>query len=100
MYVYCYCYYCSCFYHYDDYDDDFHSLESMLQLGLAGIVGTDLVSGHVLDFPSRSKDPNNRFLEPKYYRYYSIWALNPYYLGPWTLRVLWCVHPQIESRVP
>ena len=23
---------------------------------------------------------------PKYQYYYSIWALNPYYLGPWTLR--------------
>ena len=31
------------------------------------------------------KDPNNRVLGPKYNEYYSIWALKPYYLGPWTL---------------
>ena len=29
------------------------------------------------------QDPNNRALGPKY-NY--IWALKPYYLGPWTLR--------------
>ena len=33
-----------------------------------------------------SKDPNNRFVRPNYHQYYSIWALKPYYLGPWTLR--------------
>ena len=32
-----------------------------------------------------SKDPNNRALEPKYYNINGIWALNLYYLGPWTL---------------
>ena len=51
MYACCYCYCCSCCYYYDDEDDDLYYLESMLQLGLAGIVGTDLVSGHVVDFP-------------------------------------------------
>ena len=25
-------------------------------------------------------------LGPKYHSYYSIWALKPYSLGPWTLR--------------
>ena len=34
-----------------------------------------------------SKDPNNRVLGPKYYNIIGIWALKPYYLGPWTLRV-------------
>ena len=37
--------------------------------------------------PKASKDPNNRVLGPRYHLYYSIWALKPYYLGPWTLRV-------------
>ena len=34
-----------------------------------------------------SKDPNNRVLGPKYYIINGIWALKPYSLGPWTLRV-------------
>ena len=33
-----------------------------------------------------SKDPNNRVLGPKYHNINGIWALKPYYLGPWTLR--------------
>ena len=33
-----------------------------------------------------SNDPNNRALGPKYCNINGIWALNPYYLGPWTLR--------------
>ena len=33
-----------------------------------------------------SKDPNNRALGPNYYSIDGIRALNPYYLGPWTLR--------------
>ena len=32
-------------------------------------------------------DPNNGVLGPKYYHVNGIWALKPYYLGPWTLRV-------------
>ena len=32
-----------------------------------------------------SKDPKSRVLGPKYRYFYSIWALKPYYLGPWTL---------------
>ena len=32
-------------------------------------------------------DPNFRVLGPKYYDINGIWALKPYYLGPWTLRV-------------
>ena len=35
----------------------------------------------------RSKDPNNRVSGPKYNIVDGIWALKPYYLGPWTLRV-------------
>ena len=31
------------------------------------------------------KDPNNRVSGPKYF--VGIWALKPYYLGPWNLRV-------------
>ena len=33
-----------------------------------------------------SKDPNNRVLKPKYYAINFLWALKPYYLGPWTFR--------------
>ena len=36
--------------------------------------------------PQGSKDPNDRVLGPKYQLYSSIWALKPYYLGPWTLK--------------
>ena len=39
--------------------------------------------------PLGSKDPNNGVLGPKYYDINGIWALNPYYLGPWTLRGLY-----------
>ena len=35
------------------------------------------------------KDPNNGVLVPKYYDIHGIWALKPYYLGPWTLRVFY-----------
>ena len=38
-------------------------------------------------YPSGSKDPNSRVLEPKYYNICSIWALKPCYLGHCTLRV-------------
>ena len=34
---------------------------------------------------SGSKDPNNKVLGPKCYNINGIWALNPQYLGPWTL---------------
>ena len=34
----------------------------------------------------RVKDPNNRVSGPNYYNLTGIWALKPYYLGPWTLR--------------
>ena len=34
----------------------------------------------------RVQDPNSRVLVPEHHEYYSIWALKPYYLGPWTLR--------------
>ena len=33
-------------------------------------------------------DPNGRVLGPKCYNISGIWALKPYYLGPWTLSVL------------
>ena len=33
-----------------------------------------------------SKDSNNGVLGPKYHNVCGIWALKPYYLGPWTLR--------------
>ena len=29
----------------------------------------------------------NQVLGPKYYNIHGIWALKPFYLGPWTLRV-------------
>ena len=45
---------------------------------------TKLKKGHN---PEGSKDPNIRVLGPKYYNINGIWALIPYYLGPWTLRV-------------
>ena len=38
--------------------------------------------------PEGSKDSNNRVLGPKYYDINGIWALIPYYLSPWTLRVM------------
>ena len=37
--------------------------------------------------PQGSEDPNNRVLGPKYYNIDGIWALKPYYFGPWTLKV-------------
>ena len=40
-----------------------------------------------LHSPSGSKDPNNGVLGPKYYNIHGVWALKPYYLGPWPLRV-------------
>ena len=40
-----------------------------------------------LNYPRGSKDPNNKVLGPKYYTINGIWALKPYDLGPWTLRV-------------
>ena len=36
--------------------------------------------------PVGSKDPNSRALGPKYYNIHGIWALQPYYLGFWSLR--------------
>ena len=39
-------------------------------------------------YPDGSKDPNNRVLGPKYHLYFGLWVLKPYYLGPWTLRVI------------
>ena len=42
-----------------------------------------------LRFGSTPKGPRTQiigFLGPKYYNINSIWALKPYYLGPWTLR--------------
>ena len=47
----------------------------------------DPLKSTVEPWPWGSKDPNNRGLEPKYYNMNGIWALKPYYLGPWTLRV-------------
>ena len=44
----------------------------------------NIVEGSV-KLPKGSMDPNNRALGPKYH--YSIWALEPHYLSPWTLRV-------------
>ena len=38
--------------------------------------------------PKGPRTPENRVLGPKYHSYYSIWAPKPYYLGPWTLRVM------------
>ena len=34
------------------------------------------------------KDPNDRVLGPKYHNINGIWDLKPYYLGPWTFRVM------------
>ena len=34
----------------------------------------------------RVQGPKRWVLGPKYYNVNGIWALNPYYLGPWTLR--------------
>ena len=36
--------------------------------------------------PQGPKDPNNKASGPKYHSHYGIWALEPYYLGPWTFR--------------
>ena len=36
----------------------------------------------------RVQDPNVRVSGPKYHSDYSIWALNPHYLSPWTLRAV------------
>ena len=33
-----------------------------------------------------SKGSNNGVLGPRYYNIHGIWGLEPYYLGPWTLR--------------
>ena len=41
-------------------------------------------------WPEGSKDPNNpnnSVLRPKDHQYCRLWALEPYYLGLWTLRV-------------
>ena len=38
-------------------------------------------------YPEGSKDPIKRFLGPKHYDTSGIWALKPFYLSPWTLRV-------------
>ena len=39
--------------------------------------------------PQGSKDPNGGVLGPKHYNMNGIWDLKPYYLGPWTLRVMY-----------
>ena len=39
-------------------------------------------------FALRVQDPNNKVLGPKHYNVNGIWALKPYSLGPWTLRVV------------
>ena len=41
----------------------------------------------IVEFTEGSKDPNTRVLGPKYHHKNGIWALKPYYLSPWTLRV-------------
>ena len=45
--------------------------------------------------PYGSKDPNSRALGPNFHAYYSIRALEPYHLGPWTLREF-----KIFSKLP
>ena len=56
------------------------------------------VKGNGTSKPKGSKDPNNRVLEPKYYNMNGIWALKPYYLGPWTLRDrFWVVRNLLQS---
>ena len=51
------------------------------------------------NIPLGSKDPNNRALGPKYYSINGIWALKPYYLGPWTLRTCFAtVHAVLAAR--
>ena len=46
-----------------------------------------------------SKDPNNRVSGPHtIISANGIWALEPYYLGPWTLRV--CFRPEIRQSKP
>ena len=47
-------------------------------LGVKGFRGLEVLG---------SKDPNNGVLGPKYIEYSSMWALEPYCLDPWTLRV-------------
>ena len=42
------------------------------------------------------RDPNKKVLGPKYYVAKGIWALNPYYLGPWTLRAC-CEGEQVHA---
>ena len=44
-------------------------------------------------FPYGSKGPNNVVLGPKYYNMHDIWALKPYDLGSWNLRV-----PHLEGQ--
>ena len=39
------------------------------------------------DYPEGSKDSNNGALGPKFHTINGTWALKPYHLGPWTLRV-------------
>ena len=60
--------------------------ERPARFGLRPKAPTSLPSNKT--FPRGSKDPNNRVLGPKYYTINGIWALKPYYLGPWTFRVL------------
>ena len=38
--------------------------------------------------PKGPRTQTIRVLGPKYYTVNRIWALKPYYLGPWTLRVI------------
>ena len=43
-----------------------------------------------------SKDPYIRALEPKHYNIIGVWALQPHYLGPWTLRVLHSMYKRVN----
>ena len=43
--------------------------------------------------------PNNRVLRPKCHNLNGIWALKPYYLGPWTLRDKDLVFTLMKLRV-
>ena len=40
------------------------------------------------NIPDGSMDPNSEVLWPKYYNVNGVWALKPYYLGPWTWGLL------------
>ena len=52
----------------------------------AGLCCACVGASDFLRMGTGSEDPDKRVLGPKYYNINGIWALNPYYLGPWTLR--------------